>query len=394
LGATVLGTVTIPSTGGWDIWATVPLTNVSLTAGAQTLRIQSITAATCNFNWMDFVLTSAPTPPPTANAGTAQVITLPTTQATLSGGGTAGNGGSLTYAWSQVGGTAATIASPNTASTNITGLTTTGVRTFRLTVTQSDNQTATSDVTVTVNPASGPAGKTIPGKIEAEAWDAKSGGMYPLPTNDAGGGQHVVGIANGNWLDYNVTVTQSGIYTVGFRVATTQPNTQFQVKLGATVLGTVTIPSTGGWDIWATVPLTNVSLTAGAQTLRIQSITAATCNFNWMDFALVTPAILKPAIANANLVIATDKVLPETTAIKIFPNPVADKFVLQTDSEYEGTMKIQVLDQAGNTVKQVQVMKNKGLTRMSILADGISAGIYIIRVQTGDRVSDVKMIKL
>jgi hypothetical protein len=244
-----------------------------------------------------------------------------------------------------------------------------------------------------VNPAAGPAGKTIPGKIEAESFDAKSGVIYGVATNDAGGGQHLVGIANGNWMDYNVTVTTSGIYTVGFRVATTQANAQFQIKLGATVLGTVTIPGTGGWDIWATVPLTNVSLTAGAQTLRIQSITAATCNFNWMDFALVSPAIPKVTVANANLVIVTEKVLPETTSIKIFPNPVMDQFVLQTDSEYEGTMKIQVLDQAGNTVKQVQVMKNKGITRMSIAAGGIAAGTYIIRVQAGEGVSTVKMIK-
>src|SRR6185295_6497807 len=137
---------------------------------------------------------------------------------------------------------------------------------FRLMVTDNDGTSSTSDVTITVNPASG---KFIPGKVEAESFDAKSGPQYAVPTTDAGGGQHIVGMINGSWLDYNVNVTQSGSYTVVFRVATTQNSSQFQIRSGASILATVNVHNTGDWNNWMDVPVTGVPLTAGPQTLRI-----------------------------------------------------------------------------------------------------------------------------
>ncbi|MEI9942582.1 MAG: carbohydrate-binding protein, partial [Chitinophagaceae bacterium] len=242
--------------------ATTNITGLT-TAGTRTFRL-TVTDNLGATGTSDVTVSVNTPAAPTANAGSAQIITLPTSQATLTGSGTANNGGSITgYAWTQVGGTAATIVSASSATTNITGLTTTGVRTFRLTVTDNNGSTGTSDVTVTVNPLSN--GKTIPGKIEAESWDAKSGPFYAVATADAGGGSQVVGITNGSWMDYNVTVATAGTYTVNFRVATTQAHAQFQVKSGNTVLGTINIPNTGDWSNWSTVSVSNIVLAAAAR---------------------------------------------------------------------------------------------------------------------------------
>jgi K+-transporting ATPase c subunit len=91
---------------------------------------------------------------PVANAGPAQSITLPANAVTLSGSGTAAAGNTITgYAWSKVSGPSAfSIASPTSATTQVTGLAQ-GTYVFRLTVTDNLNVTATSDVQVTVNPA-------------------------------------------------------------------------------------------------------------------------------------------------------------------------------------------------------------------------------------------------
>lgn len=90
---------------------------------------------------------------PVANAGADKAITLPVTSTSLTGSGSDSDGTIASYAWSQVSGTAATIASPTAATTSITGLTTAGVRVFRLTVTDNSGGTATDDVVVTVSPA-------------------------------------------------------------------------------------------------------------------------------------------------------------------------------------------------------------------------------------------------
>jgi predicted peptidase len=92
---------------------------------------------------------------PTANAGSGQTITLPTNSITLTGSGTAGSGHTISsYGWTKISGGTATITSPSSASTTVTGLVQ-GTYVFRLTVTNNAAATATSDVTITVNAASG-----------------------------------------------------------------------------------------------------------------------------------------------------------------------------------------------------------------------------------------------
>lgn len=129
--------------------------------------------------------------------------------------------------------------------------------------------------------------KQIPGKIEAESFDAQS--PFPLstqtePTTDVGGGVDLSFIVNGTWMDYNVNVVSAGIYNVGFRVATPNGGIIQLKNSKGDILGSVTLPSTGGWNIWQTftVPIT---LLTGNQTLRVFSGNFAGWHFNWMNFA-------------------------------------------------------------------------------------------------------------
>jgi alpha-tubulin suppressor-like RCC1 family protein len=254
----------------------------------------------------DVIITVNPagTPPPTASCGGNQTITLPVSSVNLNGTAT----DAVSYAWTQTSGAAATIASPASLNTNITGMTTAGSYVFLLTVMDGQGRTATCSVTVTVNAA--PVVKNIPGRIEAENYDVSNGPQYAIPTTDATGVQDLVGIMQNSYMDYNVTVATTGTYSVTFRVATLQAP-QFQILRGVTVLKTVNITSTGGWSTWADVTVTGVSLTAGAQTLRILSTNTASCNFNYMVFTLTTSGN-QPPTANAGSNQAV--LLPNSTA--------------------------------------------------------------------------------
>ncbi|WPV65127.1 PKD domain-containing protein [Chitinophaga sp. LS1] len=92
---------------------------------------------------------------PTANAGTDQTITLPTTTVTLNGTGSKDTDGSIkTYKWVQPSGpVTATISNTAIASPVITNLKTAGTYVFTLTVTDDDGATATDNVTITVKAA-------------------------------------------------------------------------------------------------------------------------------------------------------------------------------------------------------------------------------------------------
>lgn len=88
---------------------------------------------------------------PTSNAGADQTINLPTSSVTLTGSGTAGSGHTISsYGWTKQSGGSATITSPSSSTTTVTGLSA-GTYVFRLTVTNEVPASATDDITITVN---------------------------------------------------------------------------------------------------------------------------------------------------------------------------------------------------------------------------------------------------
>lgn len=89
--------------------------------------------------------------PPTSNAGGPYNITSPLTTATLVGTGTPGTGAtSVTYLWSQLTGSASTIGTPTSATTNLSGLST-GSYTYNLKVTDNLGAIANSTASVVVS---------------------------------------------------------------------------------------------------------------------------------------------------------------------------------------------------------------------------------------------------
>lgn len=92
-----------------------------------------------------------PDPLPVANAGSNQVITLPASTVTLDGSKTTAPSGS-THLWKQTSGPkTATIASPYSIKTSVSGLTTAGDYTFQLLVTDTKGNKSTSTVHAIVN---------------------------------------------------------------------------------------------------------------------------------------------------------------------------------------------------------------------------------------------------
>ncbi|GAB3589875.1 beta-1,3-glucanase family protein [Hymenobacter daeguensis] len=144
--------------------------------------------------------------------------------------------------------------------------------------------------------------KAIPGKIEAEAFTTQSGTQTET-TTDTGGGLNVDYFETNDWLDYSVNVATAGSYTVGFRVASANGGATLQLRNSSgTVLGSINVGNTGGWQSWQTINAT-VNLPAGNQTLRLFASASTGCNVNWLNFASATAAFsrqLEAEAANVN----------------------------------------------------------------------------------------------
>ncbi|GAC1421995.1 MAG: hypothetical protein NVSMB67_18150 [Flavisolibacter sp.] len=113
-------------------------------------------------------------------------------------------------------------------------------------------------------------------------------GVQLESTSDEGGGQNVGYIDMGDWMEYNVTVPVKGIYTLSLRVASPVDGAKINVlNNGASILTTIGVPNTGGFQLWQTVSV-NISLQQGAQLIRFSSLTPSNWNINWWELANVS----------------------------------------------------------------------------------------------------------
>jgi hypothetical protein len=98
------------------------------------------------------LLFQQPVSPVTVDAGPPQTIQQPTSTVSLTGTASSTAGTIGIWHWSQVSGPASTIQSPNSQSTNVTGMTSIGTYVYKLDATDSASNTDSDTVTITVNP--------------------------------------------------------------------------------------------------------------------------------------------------------------------------------------------------------------------------------------------------
>ena len=117
--------------------------------------------------------------------------------------------------------------------------------------------------------------------VQAESYSSMAG-VQTEGTTDAGGGLNVGWIETGDWMAYsNINIPVSGSYRVEYRVASPNATGQLSLDLngGATILGYVNIPNTGGWQNWTTVSHT-VNINAGTYSFGIYAQSGG-WNINW-----------------------------------------------------------------------------------------------------------------
>jgi hypothetical protein len=225
------GPITVPNTGAWDAWQTIPTPGIALGAGVRTVRVvfDAVAAggSVAAFNWFQFVADSAPPPSTTPYGGTPAAIPG-VVQAENFDNGAAG------------------VAYVDTNTTNSGGA-------------------------------------------------YRSTGVDIAPSTDPTGGGHYLGWTKaGEWLKYTVDVAASGTYTLQTRLASLGSGGRFHIEVdGVDRTGSIAVPDTGAWNNWQTLPTPNVALTAGQHVLRVVMEAVGSGNavagFNWFQFVGPTP---------------------------------------------------------------------------------------------------------
>ncbi|GEM44479.1 chitosanase [Deinococcus cellulosilyticus] len=144
-------------------------------------------------------------------------------------------------------------------------------------------------------------------QIEAEQYDAQTGTQRET-TRDTGLGENVGYIDPGDTLTYNSVSFSSTATRMQFRVASASSGGTIEVREGSatgTLLGKVTVPSTGDWQNWTTVSSTvNISPATRKLVLVFRGTELyGLMNINWFRFLKAdTTAPTRPAsLAGSNV---------------------------------------------------------------------------------------------
>jgi endonuclease/exonuclease/phosphatase family metal-dependent hydrolase len=240
-GSAVWSSVSIPATGGWQDWTSVNVP-VTLAAGQQVMTLMFDTGG-INVRYVKLTSggSSTPTPPPS---------TPPSTGATPYTGSPAAIPGTISAANFDNGGEG--VAYHDTTSGN-----------------------------------SGGALRSTNVDIESS-----SEGGYDVGWTSAG-----------EWLNYTVSVASGGSYTAQLRVASVNGATMHLGFNGSSSVWTsVSIPSTGGWQSWATVNVP-VTLGAGQQTMTVAFDTGGV-NIGYVKLVAGSAPAAPPPSGGTSVVIA------------------------------------------------------------------------------------------
>jgi dienelactone hydrolase len=370
---------------------------------------------------------------PTANAGADRIITLPTNSVTLTGSGADSDGGITGYSWTKTSGPASgTITSPTAASTTITNLVQ-GIYIFRLTVTDTKSGRAFDEVKVTVNQGTTTGGKSIQVDI--------FGGTNPV----AGWNNWNVGtVAATNKTISALKFTDGTTSTVGATLSDTRavndngstygsgmaPAGVLRYASNSTILRTLTISglsttkkynlelyasrnySTAGSTVFsvnglsATINAVNnlsnkasfTNLTPNASGQLVVSINkTATYNylngFTLTELAGTSSITSSGVIATEPMVEASFPVRENTEAYGVFPNPANSSFVLRVNNEYNGALRVQVVDVAGRSQKEFRLVKNQPVLQQTLSVSELPKGVYFVTTQMGGQRQTVKLSK-
>lgn len=213
----------------------------------------------------------------------------------------------------------------------------------------------------------------IPGVVQAEAFDyggemisyhdvtaANEGGFFrvdePVDIDEVIGGGYYLGWTSvGEWTEYTVNVINTGNYDIISTVAAPSTSGVFHLEIDdVDVTGALSVPSTGAWDQWTTISLTNIGLSAGAHVLKFV-VDQNGFNLDQVEF--------KPSVI-------TSLSEEELNEITIYPNPAtSDRVTINTPR----STNFRVLNSLGDIITE-----GKSHARYQLEISDLQSGIYVV----------------
>ncbi|MEI8272826.1 MAG: T9SS type A sorting domain-containing protein [Paludibacter sp.] len=196
----------------------------------------------------------------------------------------------------------------------------------------------------------------VPGNVNITDY-SNAANIAAVSSTDIDGGKNIK--LTYGWLEYPISVPQTGTYRIIFRVPKSTSSNILTIKSNFGVIGTIDLANSAATATYYDVPV-NVSLNAGVQTLRLEA-NSRLSTIHRIDISATT------ALSQNN-----------TMIVNIYPNPSATDFIVRLDDEMA---KICIYDVLGKMVEQSPAVE-RAYSRS--VGAKLSPGVYILDVTSSN----------
>jgi hypothetical protein len=215
-----------------------------------------------------------------------------------------------------------------------------------------------------------------------DGWGYRNDGVDIQNTEDeiSSNGYNVGWIETNEWMNYTIYAEKEGYYDITVRVAAEgNSGGRFHFENnGQPVSEVISVPQTGGWQIWKSIYLRNVYLTHGTSTIKfVCDVGGFNLNSFNFKFKFENFTGLDDIDANAD--------------IKIYPNPSTEILNLEFSKEIEEVKSYSLLNVQGSVIKS-EPMEVQSLERYTIDLMQIPEGIYVLQIEFSDNIRSFKIM--
>ncbi|TPG31846.1 carbohydrate-binding protein [Flavobacterium pectinovorum] len=216
---------------------------------------------------------------------------------------------------------------------------------------------------------------TIPGRIIANKHYRRKGTNLQN-TTDAGTGQNVSLINEGDWNEFMLNVNNAGTYNFTFRVASPTITGKFDVLVNDVIVKTdETFPATGGAQTFINKTVNGITLPKGEVYLKIK-FKSNDMSFNYID------------VVATNL--GVNDLTIENDFFTVYPNPIKNQSTLHIKSAETEPLTLKIVDMKGT----ICFSSDSYFTNEDIkIGDKLSSGVYIVTATYGTIKKSLKIIK-
>ena len=214
-----------------------------------------------------------------------------------------------------------------------------------------------------------------------DGWAYRNDGVDIQITEDKiySNGYNIGWIESSEWMNYTIYAEKEGYYDITVRVAA-EGNSGGRFHLennGHVISEIITVPQTGGWQIWKSIHLRNVYITHGTSTLKFFcdvggfNLNSFKFKFKFEDFTSLND-------------------IDPDSGIKIYPNPGNEKLNLEFSEEVKDVESYALLSVKGQVIKS-ELIKDKILKRYIIDLSQIPSGLYVLQIDISGNIRSFKI---